>query len=145
MLCDEEHLAQERMGSDTNPAHVEPPTIPLVKETSTDNSHGDYVRLNLRRDPMSSTLDLNEFRISLFDHGEPEDFLLFFRNFQINLAATGTLETEDKVQYLRKLVRGEALRQFDLLYADVKNTETPLGVDDLLKGLAWYFPPVNSL
>ena len=40
---------------------------------------------------------------------------------------------------------GESLRQFDLLYIDVKNTETYLDVDYLLKGLAWYFSPVNSL
>ena len=28
-----------------------------------------------------------------------------------------------RIQYLRTLVPGEALRQFDLLYADVENTE----------------------
>ena len=35
---------------------------------------------------------------------------------------------------------GGALRQFDLLSDDVKNTDTPLDVDYLLKGLAWYSP-----
>ena len=34
-------------GVDTNPAHVEPPKIPLVKETSTGKSDGDYVKLNI--------------------------------------------------------------------------------------------------
>ena len=63
----------------------------------------------------------------------------------MNLASTGTLETEANVQYLHTLVNGEALCQFDLLSDDVKNTETPLDVDYLLNGLAWYFPPVNSL
>ena len=48
-----------------------------------------------------------------------------------------------KVQYLCKLVRGEVLLQFELLSDDVKNTENPLDVDYLLKGLAWYFGPVN--
>ena len=37
------------------------------------------------------------------------------------------------------------LHQFDLLSADAKNTETLLDVDYPLKGLAWYFHPVNSL
>ena len=37
------------------------------------------------------------------------------------------------------LFRGEALRQFGLLSADVENTDTSLNVDYLLKGLAWYF------
>ena len=52
---------------------------------------------------------------------------------------------EAKVQYICTLVRGEGLRQFDLLSADVKNTDTPLDMDYLLKGLAWYFFPVNYL
>ena len=48
----------------------------------------------------------------LFDHGEPEEFLMFVNNSQMTLAATGTLETEAKVQYHCKLVRREALHQF---------------------------------
>ena len=42
------------------------------------------------------------------------------------------------------LVRGDALRQFDLLSADTEMTET-LNVEYIIKGLALYFPPVNSL
>ena len=56
------------------------------------------------------------------------------------LEDTGELETEAKVQYLRMLVREDALRQFYLLSADIKDTDTPLDVDYLLKSLAWYFP-----
>ena len=93
-------------GTETNPAHVEPPLIPLIKETSTGKSYGDYVKLKMRRDPMSSTLDLYEFRMSLFYYGKPEEFLLLVWNFQMNLAATGMLETEAKVQYIRTLFRG---------------------------------------
>ena len=78
-------------GEDTNPVHVEPPSIPLVKSTSTSKSDGNHVKLNLRRDTTFSTSDLYEFRMSLFDHGEPEEFFLFVQNFQITLAATGTL------------------------------------------------------
>ena len=75
----------------------------------------------------------------LFNHGKPEGLLLFLRNLQMTLEATGTLDTEAKVQYLCKLFHGEALHQFDLMSADVKNTETPLDVEYILKGLAWYF------
>ena len=62
----------------------------------TGNSDGDYVKLKLRRDPTSSILDLYEFRMSLFDHGEPEEFLLFVRNLQMTLVDMGTLDTEVK-------------------------------------------------
>ena len=57
-------------GMETNTAHVEPPKIPLIKETYTGKSYGDYVKLKLRRDPTSSTSDLYEFMMSLFDHGK---------------------------------------------------------------------------
>ena len=80
-------------GVDTNPSHVEPPTITLIKETSTGTSDGDYAKLNMHRDPTSSTSDIYEFRMSLFDQDDPEDFLLFVRNLQMTLAASETLET----------------------------------------------------
>ena len=43
-----------------------------------------------------------------------------------------------KIHYIRTLSHGEALRQVDLLSADVENTET-LNVDYYIKGLAFYF------
>ena len=44
--------------------------------------------------------------ISLFDHGDPEEFFLFVQNFQKTLAAMGTLEKEAKLHYICTLVRG---------------------------------------
>ena len=72
--------------------------------------------------------------MSLSNHGDTDEFLLFVINFQMTLAATETLEMEKKVQYLCTLVCEEALCQFDLVSADAKNTETLLDVDYLLKG-----------
>ena len=93
-------LHKKGWGMDHNPSRVEPPPIPFIKENSTVKSDGDYVKLKLCRDYMSSTSDIYEFGMSLFDYGEPEEFLLFMKNFQMTLAATGTFETEAKVQYL---------------------------------------------
>ena len=67
---------------DTNLAHVEPPPILLIKQTSTSKSDGDYVKLNLRRDPTSSPSDLYEFRMSLCGHGDTEEFFLFVQIFK---------------------------------------------------------------
>ena len=57
--------------------------------------------------------------MSLFDHGEAEEFILFVQNFNMTLTFTGTLKTDSNIQYICMLVRGEELRQFDLLSADV--------------------------
>ena len=77
---------------DTNLEHSEPPSIMVVKETSTCKSDGSYVKLKLRRYPTSSTSDLYEFRIYLFNHAESEKFFLFVKNLQMTLEAKGTLE-----------------------------------------------------
>ena len=65
--------------------------------------------MKLRRNPTSNTSDLYEFRMYFFDNSRPEEFLLFVSNFNMTLAASGTLESGTKIQYLRMIVHGEAL------------------------------------
>ena len=101
---------------------MEPPTIPPIKETCNGKSDEDLVKLKYCRYPKASTLDLYEFKMSLFDHGEPGEFLLFIYNFNMTLAATGTLDTDADIQYLCTLVHGEELHKFDMLSSDVENT-----------------------
>ena len=73
-----------------------------------------------------------------------KSFLLFVCKFKINLAESGTLDMGVNIQYLCTLAHGEALHKFELLSADVENTET-LTLSYIIKGLALYFFPVNSL
>ena len=80
--------------------------------------------------------------MSFFDNGNPEEFLLFVRKFNMALAASGTLDMGANIQYLCTPVRGEELNQFDLLSADVGSTET-LNLEYVIKGFTFYFPPVN--
>ena len=69
--------------------------------------------------------------MTLFDNYERKDF-------NMNLAASGTLETNMNVQYIYMIVRGEELRQFDLFYDDVEGME-PLTAEAIILGLAAYF------
>ena len=93
----------------------------------------------MRRYPTSSTSEIYDFMMFLFDHGKPEEFLLFVRNLNITLESTGTQETNAQVQYLCTLVRGEEFSQFDFLSDDMGNMDTSLTVYFVLKGLARYF------
>ena len=54
------------------------------------------------------------------------------------------LEVDVHFQYLLTIIHGEAWRQFDSLYADVKIEEN-LDVDYIIRGLSQYPPPLNSL
>ena len=67
-------------------------------------------------------MKIYEFKMYVFYHGKPKKFLLFVLNLSTNLAVTGPPDMDAKIQYLCTLVRGEALRQFDLFSADVENT-----------------------
>ena len=82
--------------------------------------------------------------MSLFDNGEPEEFLLFVRKFSITLVASGMLEAVAKYQYLCTIFRGELLRQFDSLSGGVEGTET-LNVDYIIRGLSQYLFHVNFM
>ena len=63
---------------------------------------------------------------------------MLVHNFNVTLAASGTLDAGAKYKYLCTIVRNEALRQFDSLSADVEGAET-LNIDYSIKGLAQYF------
>ena len=70
----------------TNPVYVEPLTITIIKEMCNGTSYKYFVQLKLCRDPTSSTLDLYKFKMYLFGHGNPEEFLFLIRNFNMNIA-----------------------------------------------------------
>ena len=105
-------------------AHVEPPPILLIRESHDGKSDKYFMNLKLRRDPTSSTSDLYDFRMSLFDNGDLEEFFLLFCNFNTTLATSGMMDTGAKIQYLHMLVRGEVLGQFDSLSDNVESSET---------------------
>ena len=75
--------------------------------------------------------------MGIFNNYDPEDFF-FARNFNMTLAASGTLGKDAKVQYLRTLLSRETLHQFNLLPADVEGMN-PLTVEAIILGLAAYF------
>ena len=63
----------------------------------------------MRGDPTSEKLDLYGFKMTLFDNGNPEELLLFIRNFNMTLEVSIALVSGANIQYLLTLVRGEAL------------------------------------
>ena len=83
-----------------------PPPIPLIKSRNDDKSGKYFVKIKLRRGPTSEKLDLYEFKMALFDNGEPDDILLFIFNFNLTLEASVMLKNVTKIKYPCTLVRG---------------------------------------
>ena len=52
--------------------HIYPPAIPLIKSNQDNSSEKYFVKLKLRRDLTSDKSDLYEFKMVLFDNGDPE-------------------------------------------------------------------------
>ena len=118
--------------------HVEPPQITLTKSNKNDISDKYFVKIKLLRDPTSGKSDLYEFKMHFFDNSEPEKFLLFVRNFIMTLKASRTFKSDPKIHYLRTLLQGEALRQFDTSSAEVK-IAIPVTLESIILCLGAYF------
>ena len=73
----------------------------------------------MHRDSISENSLLYEFKIAFFDNGKSEKLFLFVCNFDMTLKVSGTLKSGANIQYIRTLVRKEALHQFDELSDEV--------------------------
>ena len=102
--------------------HVNPPPIPQTKNKNDEKSGRDCVKNKLHRGLTSQKSDLYDFKMALFYHGDPAEFLLFIRNFNMTLEASETIVAGANIQYLCTLVRGYELRQFYTLTAEVGST-----------------------
>ena len=59
------------MEIEKKPAHEETPPITLIKETYNGKPDKYFVNLKFCGYPTSSTPDIYEFKMSLFDHDDP--------------------------------------------------------------------------
>ena len=124
--------------------NVDPPPIPRIK-IKNDMKAGKYcVKIKLRRDPTSEKSDLYEFKMALFDNGNPEEFLLLVQNFKIMLKALGSITARSKLQYMCKLLRVEAPHQFDTICVQMGSTNKKY-LHCIISGLGTYIFPVNEL
>ena len=111
--------------------HMKSPRILRIKSMNNDRSDKYCVQIKLRRDMMSQNSDLYENKMALFDNGDPEEFLLFIRNFNMFLKKSGKLTARANIQYLCTLVCGKALRQFDTFSDEVGST-TPENLTSII-------------
>ena len=86
--------------------HVKPPLIPLITSKNGEKSGRDCVKNKFLRYPTSAKSDLYEFKMTLFDNVNPEEFLLFIRNLQTTLEASGKVAAGVKIRYLRLMIHG---------------------------------------
>ena len=104
-------------------AHIEPPPIPLNRAAADTVKECDIIKIKMRRDPASATSDMYKLKIEMFENGKPEKSLKTMKSFKTEIDETGTTIAAGKTNYLRNLLHGEALREFDKLASQVKGTK----------------------
>ena len=92
----------------------------------------------MRRDPAYAMSENYVLKIPMFENGKPEEFLKMMKNFETALNGTGTTSTAGKINYLRNLLRGESLQEFDYLTSQATST-TNAHLTLTKEGLLAYF------
>ena len=124
--------------------HMGPPPIPLIKSNNIDKSNKYFVKTKFLGDLRSENSNFDEFKMTLFDTGKCERFLLLIRNFIMTLEASGLFGDGTNIQYLDTMLHGEVLRQFEMFSAEV-GSATPESLTFIILGLGTYFLTVNAL
>ena len=75
------------------------------------------IKIKIRRNPTSAASETYNVNMNTFDDGQPEKFLSLLKNFKIAIDGTRTTTPSGRINYLRTMLRGQALREFDKLEA----------------------------
>ena len=120
-------------------ARIKPPPIPIIRKETDDVSECDIIKIKMRRNPSDADSETYGLKIAIFEHGQPEEFLALMKNLKTAVDSTGTTSAAGKINYLRTLLRGGALRDFDKL--EIHNNGTSNAhLKFTQEGLLRYFP-----
>ena len=125
-------------------ARIEPLLISLVKLEVDDDCTTHIIKVKMRRNTSSAASEMYNVNMNTFDDGQPEEFLSLLRKFKIATDVTRTTTPYGQINYLRTMLRGKALQEFDerkSQYGGETNTHLKLIQDFLLE----YFFPINAL
>ena len=76
----------------------------------------------MRRNSESVGSETYEFKITIFENGAPEELLQFLTNGNKAIKVTGAMTAAVRINFLRTLLRVEALQEFDILASQNNGT-----------------------
>ena len=92
---------------------IDPPPIPLVN-LELEYEHATYsIKVKIRRNPSSAASET--YNMNTFDDGQPEEFLTLLNKFKISIDGGVTTAPSALINYLRMILCGQELREFDEL------------------------------
>ena len=94
-------------------ARIDPPLIPLIKADFKEENSKSIIKFKMRLNLASSASEPYELEMATFENGQPEEFLALLKNSKTAINGTGTMSVSGISYYLRTMLHGEALREFD--------------------------------
>ena len=98
----------------------------------------------MRRNPSYSDSKTYELKIVMFEHVQPEELLALMHNCRRVVDGIGNTLVAVNINYLRTLLRGESLQEFDELASQNIGTSNAL-LKFVLEGLLGWFFPIDAL
>ena len=103
-------------------ARIEPPPIPLLRETTRNTEETNIIRIKMHRGPESATSKTYELKVQTFKIFKSEEFLQMMKYFKTGIDGTGNTSASGKIQFLCTMLRGESLIEFEVIANQVGST-----------------------
>ena len=104
------------------------PAVPFVSEAtydSTERDKGKYIEITCRHSPADKDTKKNNYNVHvrIFDHGTPEDMLLWYTKIQDVFLKKPCDDAESKFDITELLLSGQALRNFLQFKTEICDSE----------------------
>ena len=93
-----------------------------MKKQTHNVSECDIIKIKMIQDPSDANSETYKLKIATFENVKLEAFLALTKNFKTAIDGAGTISAAGKINYLRTLLCGDALQEFDKL--EIHNTVT---------------------
>ena len=103
-------------------ALIEPPPIPIINVEEGEYKASNTIKINMRKNPESAVAETYKLKMATFKNIQPEEFLTLMRNFNIVINGMGNITVASRINDLRTILCGEALRDFDKLSSQNNGT-----------------------
>ena len=90
-------------------AWIEPPPIPTIKNEIDDVSECDIIKIKIHQNLSDANSETYKLNIAMFEHEQPEEFLMLMKCFNSAVDGTNTNLEAGKIYYLLTLLGGEEL------------------------------------
>ena len=96
-------------------ARIKHSLILLIKKYPKESNEYDIIKIKMRWNPSDAASEMYKLKIVTFKHSQPEEFPQLMNNFKREVDRSGTTTVVGKTNYIRTLLHGEAIREFDKL------------------------------